>query len=211
MFRHALLVTSAAAMVLVGPALAQPPDMTQPPAGQTQPPTGPPIAPQQSTMPGANGQQEPQMDSYLTDKDFVRTVAEASATQVHLGKIAQEKASSDAVKEFGKHMVEANTQTGQQLQQAAAALKVELPSGPPKKAKKDEDKLAKLSGTDFDHAYARMAADEQKQAVKEFEREAKNGKSPALQDYASKNLASVQEQEKQAEALNAGGTSAPRQ
>jgi predicted outer membrane protein len=47
------------------------------------------------------------MDPYATDKDFVKSAAESSATEVHLGKIAQDKASSDAVKELGKHMVEA--------------------------------------------------------------------------------------------------------
>jgi hypothetical protein len=53
-----------------------------------------------------------------------------------------------------------------------------------------------------------MAADEQKQAVKQFEREARNGKSPALKDYAAKNLSAEQEREKHAEALNTGGTAA---
>ena len=49
------------------------------------------------------------MDPYSTDKDFVKNAAESSATEVHLGKIAQEKASSDAVKELGKQMVDAGT------------------------------------------------------------------------------------------------------
>jgi len=113
------------------------------------------------------------MDPYAADKDFVRSVAESSATEVHLGKIAQEKASSDTVKAFGKQIVAADTQTGQQLLQAAAVLKIDLPAKPPRKARKDGERLAKLSGPDFDHAYARMAADQQEQAVKEFEREAK--------------------------------------
>jgi putative membrane protein len=152
------------------------------------------------------------MDPYMADKDFVKNVAESSATEVQLGKLAQDKASSDAVKEFGKRMVEVNTQTGEQLKQAAAALNVAVSSEPPKKAKKAEEKLTKLSGADFDRTYAKMAADEQKQAVKQFEREAKSGKAPGVRDFAAKNLPAAQERQKQAEELASAGTgSASRQ
>jgi len=153
---------------------------------------------------GSVPQDQQQIDPYTTDKDFVRSVAESSATEVHLGKLAQEKASSDSVKELGKKMVEAHTHTGEQLKQAANALNIPAPTEPPKKAKKAEEKLAKLSGADFDRAYAKIAADEQKQAVKQFEREAKNGRVPGVKDFAAKNLPAEQERQKQAEEL-AGG------
>jgi putative membrane protein len=152
--------------------------------------------------------QDQQMDPYIADKDFVRSVAESSATEVQLGKLAQDKASSDTVKELGKRMVEAHTQTTQQLKQAAVALNIQMPETPPRKARKAEEKLAKLSGTDFDRAYARMAADEQKQTVKQFEREAKGGKVPGVKEYASKNLPAEQERQKQAEELANTGTAA---
>jgi putative membrane protein len=200
MFRRSHIVVCAAAAVFATAGWAQ----MQPP---TQPPSGPPGGTPQTPMPNATGAttQDQQMDPYLTDKDFVRNAAEATATEVHLGKIAQEKGSSDAVKELGKQMVESNTQTGEQLQQAATALKMALPADPPKRAKKAEEKLAKLSGADFDKAYTKMAVDEQKQAVKEFEREAKDGKATSLKDYAAKNLPAVQERQKKAEELAATG------
>jgi putative membrane protein len=205
MFRRSRLLACAAALVLAGSGWAQ----MQPPGSQPQMPQNPQMGPQ-GTMPNTGTiPQSQQADPYAVDKDFVKSVAESSATEIHLGKIAQEKASSDAVKELGEQMVEAHTQTAQQLQQAATALKTDLPAEPPRKAKKDEDKLAKLSGAGFDRAYAKMAADEQKQAVKQFEREAKNGKSPALKDYAAKNLSAEQERQKQAEELTTGGTASP--
>jgi putative membrane protein len=106
-------------------------------------------------------------------------------------------------------MVEAHTQTSQQLKQAAAALNVQVSAEPPRKAKKAEDKLAKLSGADFDRAYAKNAADEQKVAVKQFEREAKGGRVPALKDFAAKNLAAEQERQNHAEELARSGTGTP--
>ena len=207
MFSRSHILNLAASIVLAGSAWAQ----TQPPpGGGGQPPAGgPPTGTPQGTMPGGNPGAVPQvqqMDPYVADKDFVKNVAESSATEVQLGKLAQDKASSDAVKELGKRMVEAHTQTSQQLKQAAAALNIEVPAEPPRKAKKAEDKLAKLSGADFDRAYAKMAADEQKQAVKQFEREAKNGKAPGVKDFAAKNLQAEQERQKQAEELASAGT-----
>jgi predicted outer membrane protein len=87
-----------------------------------------------------------------------------------------------------------------------------LPTEPPRKAKKAEGKLAKLSGADFDRAYAKMAADEQKQTVKEFEHEAKNGRVTGVKDFAAKNLPAEQERQKQAEELaGAGSGTASRQ
>src|SRR5260370_40708506 len=154
MFSRSQILSLAAAIVLAGSTGAQ----TQPPpgGGQTPPATGSgsPTGAQRSDTAGNPGAvpQDQMMDPYGTDKDFVKSVAESSATEVHLGKLAQEKASSDAVKELGKRMVEAHTQTSQQLKQAASALNIQVPAEPPRKAKKAEDKLAKLSAADFDHA-----------------------------------------------------------
>ena len=84
-------------------------------------------------------------------------------------------------------------------------MKTEVPPEPSRKARKAEEKLSKLSGADFDRTYAKMTADEQKQAVKQFEREAKNGKVPAVKDFAAKTLPAEQERQKQAEELARGG------
>ena len=206
------ILSLAAAFVLTGSILAQ----TQPaPSGGSQiPPDARGGSPMGSptdargNIPGNPGAvpQDQQLDPYSTDKDFITNVAESSATEVQLGKLAQDKASNDAVKELGKRMLEAHTQTSKQLRQAAAALNLQVPAEQSRKAKKAEGKLAKLSGTDFDRAYAKMAADEQKRAVKQFDREAKDGKVPGLKDFAAKNLSVEQEREKQAQELATAGT-----
>ncbi len=46
------------------------------------------------------------MDPIAPDKDFLKEAAPGSAVEVALGRIAQERGSSDAVKEFGKRMVD---------------------------------------------------------------------------------------------------------
>ena len=198
MFCRSHLWSCAAVLVLASATWAQ----IQPQTGPTQAPAGGPPSPSPTTVPGYPGAiPQEQSDPYAEDKDFVRNAAETSATEVHLGKLAQDKGSTDQVKDLGKRMVEANTQTSQQLQQAATALKIQVSNEPPRKAKKAEEKLAKLSGTAFDRAYVKLATDEQKQAVKQFEREAKNGKAQGLKDFAAKRLPAEQAREKQAEDL----------
>lgn len=208
-FRRFHAVNLAAGLLLVGSAFAQPPSTgSQNPIPGGSPTGAPPDNRQNpNANPNASGMgQDQTMDPYMADKDFVRNAAESSATQLHLGKVAQEKASSDAAKDLGRKMVEANTQLSEQLKQAATALKIPLSSDLPKKAKKAEEKLAKLSGPEFDRAYAKIAADEQKQALKQFERETKDGKVSGLKEFATKNLPGEHDREKQAEDLAAAPT-----
>ncbi|HKE24583.1 MAG TPA: DUF4142 domain-containing protein [Bryobacteraceae bacterium] len=203
MFSRLHILGLSVAIVLAGSAWAQ----TQPPpgGGGSQMPPDTPTGAARGGNPGIVPQDQ-QIDPYITDKVFVRSVAESSATEVQLGKLAQEKASSDAVRELGKRMAEAHAQTGEQLKQAGAALNIQVPSETPRKAKKAQDKLAKLSGPDFDRVYIKMAADEEKQAVKQFEREAKDGKVAGVRDFAARNLSAEQERQKQAEELASTGT-----
>jgi len=199
MFSRLHILNLTAAIVFTGIAAAQTPGTMNAPMASPQNPNS--AAPQANPASNPNIPPQDQMDPYGGDKDFVKSAVEISATEVHLGKLAEEKASSDSVKELGKRMVDANSQMGEQLKKAAAAMKVQVSDDPPRKAKKAEDKLAKLSGTEFDRAYAKMVADEQKQAVKQYEREAKDGKAPGLKDFAAKSLSGEQERQKQAEEL----------
>ena len=213
MFRRAHIISGLAALVLAGAAAAQsqtPPGATgqSPPDMSTRSPTGSPMG-NPAGNPGAVPS-DMQMDPYAVDKDFLKDAMESSTTQVQLGNLAWDKGSSDAVKELGKQMAEAHTQTGEQLKKAADQLKVPVSAEPSRKTRKAEDKLAKLSGTDFDRTYTKMSLDEQKQAVKQFQREASNGRIPALKEFAARNLPAEQERQKKVEELAGGTQSADR-
>ncbi len=183
-----------------------------PPSGSSMP-QSPRTSPQPGTLgsertPGVNpnaSDTTPAMDPMAADKDFLKEAAQASAAEVALGKMAQERGSSDAVKEFGKRMVDDHSKAADELRQVAQTAKVNVPSNMPKKAKKAEDKLSKLSGTDFDRAYAKMMVSNHKEDVKAFEREARNGAVPAVKDFAAKTLPTLQEHLKLAEQLESSG------
>jgi len=127
------------------------------------------------------------------DRQFVKEAADGSAMEVELGKLAQEKGSSEAVKEFGKRMVQDHTKAGEDLKQAAAKANMPASLELSRKAKKAQEKLSKLSGPDFDRAYAKLMLSDHKDDVKAFERESKSGAAPAIKEFATRTLPTLQE------------------
>jgi putative membrane protein len=104
-------------------------------------------------------------------------------------------------------MVEVHSQTSEELKQAAAKANIQVASEPPRKARKAADKLNRLSGADFDRAFAREVMKLQKDNLKQYTRESKAGQSPELKQCASRVMPALEENRKMAERLenNAGG------
>ena len=89
----------------------------------------------------------------MGDKDFVNDAAIAGMAEVELGRMASEKAASPAVKKFGKMMVDDHTAAGDRLKAIATQHNVEWPAALDDKHRDLRDKLAKLSGSEFDREY----------------------------------------------------------
>jgi len=197
---HCLL----SAMILCGTALAQ--NTSGPPGQSSNPPMNTPGAggaTTPSTFPGDRPSASMDTDLHVNDKAFVKKAAEDSVTEVELGKLAQEKGSSDAVKEYGKRMVEDHTAAGRGIAGAAAKVDVEVPSELPRGSKKTREKLAKLSGPDFDRAYAKLMLNNQRDKVESFTQEARLGRDPDVREFAAKTLPTIQQHRKMAEELQA--------
>jgi putative membrane protein len=133
-----------------------------------------------------------------SDQAFAKRAAEGGMAEVKLGQLAQEKGSSQAVKDFGKRMVDDHNKANDQLKQAASKQSIDLPSDVKPRDKAQYDKLSKLSGTDFDRAYARMMVRDHNKDVAEFQREANNGKDSDLKSFASSTLPTLQDHLKMA-------------
>ena len=143
------------------------------------------------------------MDPMASARKFVKEAAEGSATAIALGKLAQEKGSSDAVKQFGKRMVNDHSKATEELKQAAEMAKIPVSSETPNKVKKAQDKLLRLSGAEFDRAYAKMMVSDHKEDVKAFERQARDGGVSPVKNFAAKTLPTLQEHLRLAEELHA--------
>jgi len=113
--------------------------------------------------------------------------------EVALGKLAVEKGSSDAVKQFGQKMIDDHVKANDELKQIAAGGGVNLPDALDSKHQSRVDKVAKLSGAEFDKAYIKDQLKYHQQNVKEFQQEAQYGSVAEVKNLASKALPTLQQ------------------
>ncbi|HEY7304332.1 MAG TPA: DUF4142 domain-containing protein [Bryobacteraceae bacterium] len=160
------------------------------------------------STPDANGpmgqtQSGPQsMPKQIDDKKFAKKAALGGMTEVELGKVAAEKASSDAVKQFGQKMVDDHSKANDQLKEIAAKSGIEIPTSLDSKHQSRVDKLSKLSGPAFDKAYMKDAVKDHEKDVDEFKDEAQYGSDPNIKQFATNTLPTLQQHLAAAKDLN---------
>ena len=146
-----------------------------------------------------------------SDSAFIKEAAQGGMMEVELGKAAQDKASNEKVKDFGKRMEQDHSKANDELKSWASSNNVTLPTEENAQQKAMHDKLAKMSGDAFDRAYAsHMVADHAK-AVGSFQHASKTAANADLKAWAAKTLPTLEEHQKQARTVNAkvkGGTAA---
>jgi len=127
------------------------------------------------------------------DSKFVMDAAVGGMTEVELGKLATQKASDDSVKQFGQKMVDDHTKANDQLKEVASKENITLPSSLDAKHQARVDKLSKMSGASFDRAYVRDQLKDHIEDVAEFKKESQNGSDPAVKQFASTTLPTLEE------------------
>jgi putative membrane protein len=135
------------------------------------------------------------------DSSFATQAAAGGMAEVKMGRLAADKGSNDAVKAFGQRMVTDHSKAGDQLRDAAAKEGVTLPTDIGKADQREYDKLSKLSGKDFDQAYAQAMVTDHVNDVAEFKKEATSGGDPSLKQFAADTLPTLQDHLKQAKEM----------
>jgi putative membrane protein len=135
------------------------------------------------------------------DYEFVTKATQGGLTEVQLGQLAVEKATDQAIKDFGQKMVTDHGKANEELKALASSKN----ATPPVKFSRKEDStiadLQKASGKDFDLAYAKAMLKDHKKDVKEFRDAAKDLKDPDLKAFAEKTLPVLEEHLRMAEQL----------
>jgi len=141
-----------------------------------------------------------------TDQKFITEAIQGNYAEVEMGKLAQQKGQSDAVKSFGQMLVSDHSAANEKAIAAAKQMGVTPPTGPSDKQKADHDKMAKMSGADFDRSFARDMVADHKKDIKEYEKAAEK-KDPAGQ-YASESLPTLHKHLDTAEKIEQGKSAA---
>jgi putative membrane protein len=126
------------------------------------------------------------------DKDFAIEAALGGMKEVELGKLAQQKAQSEKVKELGRMMETEHTQAGEELKALASAKGISLPTTMDRKGQDKHQQLSKKEGTAFDLAYSKYMVKDHKEDIKKFKKEAEKGDDPDLKNWAAKILPTLE-------------------
>jgi len=137
-----------------------------------------------------------------TDRTFVTKAAQGGMAEVELGRVAEQRASNDAVKNFAKRMVADHSKANDELKSQVQQMSVSVPSSMDAKEQSEKDRLSKLSGAEFDKAYMNKMVQDHKQDLSEFQKEANSGGDETLRSFASKTLPTLQEHMRLAEQVN---------
>jgi putative membrane protein len=127
------------------------------------------------------------------DHKFAMDAAQGGMMEVQLGQLALQKAASQAVKDFGQRMVQDHSTANQQLMQIAAEKSLSLPRALPPDMKQEHDKLAAVSGAEFDRMYMSHMVKDHEKDVKAFEKQAEKGTDPALRSFAEQTLPTLRQ------------------
>jgi len=135
--------------------------------------------------------------------DFVTDAAMSNLYEIEAGKLASEKGQSEAVKAFGRQMVEAHSKASEELKTVVEAenLKVELPAKLGKRQRGMIDTLNKVKPAAFDKVYAKQQQKVHKRAAELFDDYAEAGDNPALKHFAANMLPMIKQNREQAETL----------
>jgi putative membrane protein len=180
-------------------------EVTPTPTVGLTPAPGGAASPYASPSPSPYGSPSPSPVALTTsEKEFLTNAARGSALEVQLGNLAQEKASSPDVKQFGERMSTDHSQLGQKLQQLASGLNFT-----PEQTLKPEQqaavsRLEKLSGKAFDHEYMREMVSDHMKDISEFERASTQATNPDIKRFASEALPTLRDHLKMAREIVAG-------
>jgi putative membrane protein len=120
------------------------------------------------------------------DRKYFQDMAQANMAEVQTGKLAQQKAQSEEVKEFARHMVEDHGKLLQESRAMAKAKGVALPKDLKKEHQSAMKELKSASGEAFDRAYMEQMVKDHEKTLKLLQEVQKNAKDPALRQAAEK-------------------------
>ena len=125
---------------------------------------------------------------------FLTKAANSNLAEIHLGKLATDKATSKEVKDFAINMVEEHTKTLEDLKKLAEKNNVVLPTTMTDKDQEMINELSKEIGYEFDKKFMNKMVEANKDEVGMFENALKDIENADIKDYASNTLPTLKNQ-----------------
>lgn len=126
------------------------------------------------------------------DLNFLNEAAQGGMFEVQLGMIAEQKAHSKEVKDFGKMMVTDHSNVNDTLRSLAQQYKITLTDTLNKNSQEIIHNMSKLSGRKFDKEYIPLMVKDHTNDIAKFKDEAQAASSPEVREWATKTLPVLQ-------------------
>ena len=133
---------------------------------------------------------------YMMDVNFVKQEVSRSMLEVELGKLAEQKSSSDYIKQFGRMIQSDHFKAGKELKIIASRNNISV-AGVMTSEKIDD--LSVLNGSEFDKRYINTMIDYNNTEIKEFEDASLIIKNVELKKWIDKTLATIKNHLKEAQ------------
>lgn len=119
------------------------------------------------------------------DAEFLVNAAEINMEEISLGQLAQQKGSTNHVKELGKMMEDEHTKSLSNLIALAKTKNISLPTSQTENGKDAYKKLNEKSGNDFGKEYSGMMVNGHKKAIELFEKASTDCTDPEIKAWAA--------------------------
>lgn len=138
-------------------------------------------------------------------QSFVNRAAVTDMFEVEAGKLAGQRSTNDAFKDFAKMTVDDHGKTTEQLKTMAASLPgLNIPNSIDSAHTQKLQKLQNLTEAPFDRQYKADQVQGHQEAVRLFETYARAGDNPDLKKWAANTLPKLKEHLQHAQALKPG-------
>ncbi|HET9744478.1 MAG TPA: DUF4142 domain-containing protein [Chitinophagaceae bacterium] len=121
-------------------------------------------------------------------KEFLTKAANSGMAEVQLAKMAQQKATIDAVKSFAVMLERDHTTVGDQVKSFASQRNVALPTTPSDDKQKMVNDMEKMSGKAFDKEFISMMVKSHNDGIDLFEDTRANASDVDIKNFADKTL-----------------------
>jgi putative membrane protein len=139
------------------------------------------------------------------DRSFMEHAAIGGLAEVQEGQLAQAKAATPQVKQFGQRMVQDHTPNNQELMALAKQKGVTPPAALDSTHKQEIATLQKNTGAAFDRDYIKRELSDHQEMTSLLQQEIQSGTDPDVKAFAQKTLPVIQEHLRMAQQLQGQG------
>jgi len=129
----------------------------------------------------------------LSDTAFVREAIAGNLLEVRLGRAAQQRASSPAVKQFGQRMFTDHTTMGNEWSALISRNRLPVKVALDQAQEQQASQLERLSGAEFDRTYMNTMIQDHQQDVQTFQSRGLSARAANVRQLAERGLATIQQ------------------